>query len=221
MKCKDAKPLLSLFLDGMLSGSEMRELRGHFDACADCKSESLLLSQMQRLIAGVGRKQPPAELALKLRVLASREVAHSRRKPWEGISVRLENAFNAFMVPATAGMVSAIIIFGLLIGVLMPSRLSAANDVPTNLYTPPQLAFSPFGIEAGWVNTDSLVVEAYVDSNGRVQDYRVLSAPENAKEIMPELNNMMIFTVFRPATSFGQPTSGRTILSFSKINVKG
>lgn len=221
MKCKDAKPLLSMFLDGMLSGSEMRELSRHLEACADCKSESLLLSQTQRLVAGVGRKQPPAELALKLRVIASREVARSQRRVWEGLAVRVENVFNAFMVPATAGMVSAIIIFGLLIGVLMPGRLSAANDVPTNLYTPPQLAFSPFGIEAGWVNADSLIVEAYVDSNGRVQDYRVLSAPENAKEIMPELNNMMIFTVFRPATSFGQPTSGRTILSFSKINVKG
>ena len=32
MKCKDAKPLLSLFLDGMLSGSEMRELSGHFES---------------------------------------------------------------------------------------------------------------------------------------------------------------------------------------------
>jgi Putative zinc-finger len=221
MKCKDAKPLMSMFLDGMVTGSEMRELSGHLEACADCKSESLLLSQTQRLVAGVGRKQPPAELALKLRVLASREVARSQRKIWEGLAVRIENAFNAFMVPATAGMVSAIITFGLLIGVLMPGRLSAANDVPTNLYTPPQLAFSPFGIEAGWVNAESIVVEAYVDSNGRVQDYRVLSAPENAKEIMPELNNMMIFTVFRPATTFGQPTSGRTILSFSKINVKG
>jgi hypothetical protein len=221
MKCKDAKPLLSMSLDGMLSGNEMRELSRHLEACADCKSESLLLSQTQRLLAGVGRKQPPVELALKLRVMASREVARSQRKIWEGLAVRFDNVFNAFMVPATAGMVSAIIIFGLLIGVLTPGRLSAANDVPTNLYTPPQLAFSPFGIEAGWVNADSLIVEAYVDSNGRVQDYRVLSAPENAKDIMPELNNMMIFTVFRPATSFGQPTSGRTILSFSKINVKG
>jgi hypothetical protein len=38
---------------------------------------------------------------------------------------------------------------------------------------------------------------------------------------MPQLNNMLIFTVFRPATSFGQPVSGRAVLSFSKINVKG
>jgi hypothetical protein len=31
----------------------------------------------------------------------------------------------------------------------------------------------------------------------------------------------MIFTTFRPATSFGVPTSGRVVLSFSNINVKG
>src|SRR4051794_8476278 len=105
MKCKDAKPLLSLFLDGMLSGSEMRELSGHLQTCADCKSESRLMSQTQRLVAGVGRKQPPVELALQLRVMASREVARSQRKVWEGLAVRFENAFNAFMVPATAGMV--------------------------------------------------------------------------------------------------------------------
>jgi len=73
----------------------------------------------------------------------------------------------------------------------------------------------------GSLNADTLVVEAYIDQNGRVQDYRILSAPENTKEIVPELNKMLIFTTFRPATAFGQPTSGRAILSFAKVNVKG
>jgi HAE1 family hydrophobic/amphiphilic exporter-1 len=40
-------------------------------------------------------------------------------------------------------------------------------------------------------------------------------------QIKPQLENMLIFTTFRPATAFGQPTSGRAVLSFSKINVKG
>ena len=35
------------------------------------------------------------------------------------------------------------------------------------------------------------------------------------------LKNMLIFATFRPATSFGRPTAGRTILAFSKIQVKG
>jgi hypothetical protein len=153
--------------------------------------------------------------------MISQEIAQSRRRPFEGLLVRFENAFNAFMVPATAGMISAIIIFGLLIGVLHPGQLNGNNDVPTTLYTPPELASSPFGMEMGTINADSLVVEAYVGPNGRVQDYRILSAPENAQNIIPELNKMMIFTQFHPATSFGQPTAGRAILSFSRINVRG
>jgi hypothetical protein len=73
----------------------------------------------------------------------------------------------------------------------------------------------------GAINDDSLVVEADIDANGRVQDYRILSAPADTQALLPQLKNMLIFTVFRPATAFGRPTSGRAVLSFSKINVKG
>ncbi len=221
MKCSDAGSLFSAYMDHAMNGKQMREVSLHLEACDRCRSEFALLSNTQRMVAGLGRKQPPADLALKLRVRISQELARSRRSPFEGIAVRLQNAFNAFMVPATAGVVTAIIVFGLLMGVLWPVPMASANDVPTTLYTAPELAFSPFGMEMGSINTDSLVVEAVVDQNGRVQDYRILSAPENMKEIVPELNKMLIFTQFRPATAFGRPTTGRAVLSFAKVNVKG
>jgi len=204
-----------------MSGKQMRNITEHLDSCRACRSEFTLLCNTQKLVSGLGRRQPPSDLALKLRVMISQELAQSRRKPFEGLLVRLENAFNAFMVPATAGIVSAIIIFGLLIGVLYPTQISQSNDVPTLLYTPPELSLSPFGLEMSGINADSLVVEAYVDANGRVQDYRILSAPEDQKDIVPELNKMLIFTTFRPATAFGKPTSGRAVLSFAKVNVRG
>ncbi len=204
-----------------MSGRQMQEISEHLDSCRACSSEFTLLRNTQKLVSGLGRKQPPRDLALKLRVMISQELAQSRRKPFEGLVLRFENTFNAFMVPATAGMISAIIIFGLLIGVLYPAQISRSNDVPTLLYTPPELTFAPFGLEMSGINTDSLVVEAYVDTNGRVQDYRILSAPEDAKDIVPELNKMMIFTTFRPATAFGKPTNGRAVLSFAKVNVRG
>ena len=55
--------------------------------------------------------------------------------------MRLENAFHAFMVPATAGMVSAVLFFGLLLGFFaLPAELQASSgDVPLMLYTGPQL----------------------------------------------------------------------------------
>jgi hypothetical protein len=32
---------------------------------------------------------------------------------------------------------------------------------------------------------------------------------------------MLLFTTFNPATTFGQPTASRVILTFSKVQVRG
>jgi len=132
-----------------------------------------------------------------------------------------ENVFNAVMVPATGGLVTTIIMFGLLISFLMPGQFVYPNDVPTTLFTPPQLQSSPFQLAMDPGHSEPLIVEAYVGADGRVQDYRVLSGGENGGEVLSELKNMLIFATFRPATSFGRPTSGHAILAFSKIQVKG
>jgi hypothetical protein len=39
--------------------------------------------------------------------------------------------------------------------------------------------------------------------------------------VLPQLKNMLIFTTFRPALSMGRPTTGKAVLSFSKISVRG
>ena len=221
MKCSDTRPLLSLYLDGAASRDERMVVELHLRNCVDCDEELSQLRRTHDLIRSAGRKPAPPDLALRLRVALSQEMAASRRSPWTGILVRWENLFNAFMVPAAAGVVTAVIVFGLLIGLLVPNAMRQSNDVPTMLYTPPEISFSPFGLSMGSVNADSVVVEAYVDANGRVQDYRVLSAPNEQKDLTPELKNMLIFTTFKPATAFGQPTAGRAILSFSNVQVKG
>jgi hypothetical protein len=223
MTCKEAKSLISPYLDGVVTGQQMRALSDHMGDCSACGREYVLLKHTQDMVASLGRRQPPAELTLKLRVMVSQQAAIQRR-PWlDSLQVRLSHAVRAFMVPATAGALTAIVIFGLLIGFFaLPAPLSASSDdVPTMLYTPPQLVMSPFAGGVNAVNGDSLIVEALVDASGRVQDYRILSAPENYREIMPQVQNVLIFTVFQPARSFGRPTAGKTVLSFSKINVQG
>ena len=61
--------------------------------------------------------------------------------------VRLENALQAFMVPATAGFLSALIIFGIaMVYFVTPASLQANNDVPLVMVnTAPQLQPSAFG----------------------------------------------------------------------------
>jgi len=221
MTCAVAKRLMSSYLDGAVTRSQMAQMDEHLRACVECAARFVSVQRTQSLVGSLGRKSAPPDLALKLRVALSQELANSRRSRWDSLRVRWENAFNATMVPATAGLVTTLIIFGLLISFLYPAQVRAANDVPTMLYTPAELKSTPFELSMGVANTDSLVVEAYVGPDGRVLDYRVLSAPEDAEAILPQLKNMLIFTTFNPATAFGQPTSSRVILTFSKVQVRG
>lgn len=223
MNCAEIKKMFSPYLDGQVSGAEMRVLTRHMEECAGCSREFAALQRTQLLLASLGRKKAPADLALKLRVAISREAAQARRPRYEGVLVRLENTLNAFMVPATAGLVSAVLFFGLLLGFFaLPAELRASSgDVPLMLYTGPQLERSAFGTSLGSTGDEALVIEAYVDANGRVEDYRILSQPDEAQAVLPQLKNLLIFTTFHPALSMGRPTTGTAVLSFSKISVKG
>ena len=221
MNCDQIKSLLSCYFDGDVTGKQMREVSLHLQGCAACNSEYVALHQMQKLLRMAGRRKAPADLNLKLRVAISGEAARARRPFMEGVGIRLQNAIDAFMVPATAGLATAVLIFGLIMGLLAPPLQADNPDVPLMLYTAPQLQQSGFGATMDSIHEGSLVIEAYVDSNGRVEDYRILSDANDSRHLLPEVKNMLIFTTFRPATSMGRPTQGRAVLSFSKISVKG
>jgi hypothetical protein len=220
-QCEHVRAMLSSYLDSALTGAEMQTVSRHTESCPSCAAESSALARTQFMIASLGRKPAPADLALRLKVALSQE---SKRVPWyESLALQWQIAMHNFMIPATAGLVSAILFFGIVVGyVTLPVSASAGTtDVPTMLFTPAELRIAPSEMELGIPNDEALVVETVVDANGRVESYRVISAPANAQKLLPKLDNMMIFTVFRPATAFGKPTPSRVVLSFSSVNVRG
>jgi len=223
MICTRAKSLLSRYLDGAVTGAEMQAIAAHVGECVPCKHRFEMLKLTQSAVAGLGSKKAPPELALKIKLALSREATRTPSRLWQSWVVRIEHAFNAFMVPATAGVLSAGILFGLLLGLFaVPSQLQAASDVdlPLGFYSPPALDSSLFGMTLNDTKPGSITVEATVDPNGRLQDYSVVSA-DGDQQISPEIKNMLIFSTFRPAMSFGRPTTGKIMLVFSKIPVKG
>jgi Putative zinc-finger len=221
MTCGQAKSLFSPYLDGAVTGTQMQTLGRHLEGCASCNQQFASLRQTQQLLSQMGRRKAPADLDLKLRVALSQEIARSRRPVLDSLFVRLRNTVNAAMVPATAGLASAVIIFGLLMGFMTPPLQAGNTDVPLMLHTSPQLERTTLGSTLNSVRDGSLVIEAIVDSNGRVQDYHVRYDSDGADDVPPEVKNGLIFTTFRPATFMGRPTPGRAVLSFSKISVKG
>jgi hypothetical protein len=219
MTCAYAKSLLSAYLDGAITGTQMYALDLHIQDCETCSQEYQSLRQTQSLMNRIGRAKAPDDMSLKIRLAISHEAARVRQPIWGSFVLRLENSVRAFMVPATAGIFATIIVFGLLMGFITPVK--ATNDIPLLISTDPELQSTGFGVSMGEINEESLVIEAYVDANGRVQDYRILSDPDKLKDLPHPVKNMLIFTTFRPATWMGSPRPGTAILSFSKISVKG
>jgi hypothetical protein len=223
LQCHQARRLFSRYLDGAVRGTQMLALQAHMAKCEPCDGEFQTLRRTQQLVSSLKRPRVPADLGLKLRLAISREVAAAKRPAFEGLRIRLENAVRTFMVPATAGFLSALLIFGVAMAYFVePAVVHAGNDVPLVMVnTGPELQPSAFGLSMDSIDADSLVIEAYVDANGRVQDYRILSDPAASQEVLPQVKRMLIFTTFRPALSMGRPTPSRAVLAFSRVSVKG
>ena len=218
MNCTEARTLFSSHLDSVLEGSQNQLVTEHLRTCPPCAQHHAALVQTQSLVMALGRRPAPPDLALKIRVALSQERSVSFRRRWQGFVVRAENAFNAFMLPATAGLVTAIVMFGVFVGFFVQAPVvSAANDIPTSLYMPPRLASAPF---ADNITGGPVVIEALVDANGRLESYRII-AGEDSDEIRRQLDRSLLFTQFQPAMAFGSPTSGRVVISFSNVSVRG
>lgn len=219
MRCTEAQPLFSSYLDRAVSGTEMHEIFAHLEQCADCQKEYSLLENTRSLVSSLGRRQPPSDLALKIRVTISSTRARNSLSFFQRCVLRLENTFQGFMVPATAGVLSAVIFFGALIVLLVPAQVSANDDVPSTFYTPPRLQVSEY--PENQLSLDSpVVIETYVDARGFVENYRIISGRDD-EEVRAKLSRVLLFTQFVPAQSFGHPIPGKAIMSFSHINVKG
>ena len=220
MTCVQVKSMLSAYIDGVTTGKQMFSLGQHLQNCNACGEHYESLRRTQALLSRVGRAKAPQDLSLKVRLALSHEAARRREPAWGNVRLRFDNVLRAFMVPATAGVVATVVIFGVLMGFISPVQANT-NDVPLMISTNPELQQTGFGINLGAIGDDSLVIEAYVDANGRVQDYRILSDPDKLQDLPHQIKNMLIFTTFRPATWMGSPRPGTAVLSFSKISVKG
>ena len=215
MDCKQAKSKFSSYLDGAVSGHEMLDISAHLDGCGTCQSSYRSLQRTQAMLASLGTRKAPQDLELRLRLAIQQERSRSAARMLENLGLRIEHAINSFMLPATAGLVTAVIMFGVLIGCF--ARPVVGNDIPTSLYTPPRLAAGPYAIQG----LDSpVLIEASVDSSGRVLAYRILSG-HDSDSLRMKIDNALIFTTFEPARAFGEPASGHVVLAFATVDVKG
>jgi hypothetical protein len=96
-----------------------------------------------------------------------------------------------------------------------------ANDEPLGAMTVPHYLYSATSPNAIVTDHDTaIIVEAYVNDQGRVYDYNIVSGPED-KAVQNQIVDQLLLSVFEPARVFGLPVRGRVVLTFSGISVQG
>jgi hypothetical protein len=212
--CVEIRGNFSPYVDGECDRDVRRSVQFHLNYCLSCREELGRWRELQAALRGLPRRQVPAQLALKVRVLLSQEL---HRNLLGRLAVRFENALQPLLLPASAGILTAVICFGIIMGSATPA-VSNTPDVPMQFVTPPRIAtLWPLDFNTG---DQPLVLVTQIDASGRVTDYQVLSG-QRSPELTYRLNRMMCYSLFRPATMFGKPTHGRMVLSLRRITVRG
>jgi predicted anti-sigma-YlaC factor YlaD len=222
--CGHIQHQFSRYLDGDVPGTRMLEITKHLEACADCTGEFAAWKKSHAMVATLGPTRVPPDLALRLRVAISQESRNSTRERLRRFHVRWENTFQPFLLRAAAGFASAIFLVGtaaMLVGTFTSPEPVEARDVPLEISSAPRLLYSSFQPAEDIGGLDNpVMLQVFVDSHGRVYDYKVLSGAVDA-QTRDAINNLLLFSVFSPARSFDQPVRGTALMSFSGVSVKG
>jgi hypothetical protein len=241
MKCKIVQAKLTSYLDDAVSGAacieERIQMRGHLEGCLACRTELERFRKLAVLLSRVPRNVPPADLAVRIKVAAAQmEPAQTwlgrLRQMLAHAEVLLDNVARPLTLPATGGFFSAIVVFAVVIQMIAPGLTVRAVETDTttiNLMRPAELltladypeTWAPESSDGDTSMPHGLLVDVSINARGQFDGYEILSGP-TTRQTRHQLDQILMFSSFRPMLSFGRPTNGgHVILSFSAVRVRG
>ncbi len=224
--CDAVQASFTEYLDGRLNGHEMQDIAAHLKDCHTCAYEWESLRRAQSSLSELGSVPEPEDLLLRIRVAVSQERARMHHSRGEAIALAWKNTVGPFLLQASAGFASAVLLLGTVIVLVsvftQPETAQAVKDEPLAMATAPHVLYLSSGADSEDIGTTSapVVVEAYINGEGEVYDYRIVSGPMDAAT-RSQVENLLLFSKFEPARFFGQPVRGLAVLSFSGVSVRG
>jgi hypothetical protein len=223
LNCNSVRPVLWDFVAGSLNQKESQNIEAHLNDCRECYLHRLEVRSVRTGIKSLPPVAVPSLLTTRLRVTASRE--RSRFLLRRNLATRLQdigstlklmfdNLLRPLAVPAAGGILASFCCFGMIVDTLHV-RVDWRNDIPVGLFTEVTMDdISPFGC----VGKD-IIVQLTIDSSGKVTDFSPVGV--TSPEQMQEIGNLVLYSTFTPATSFGQKVSGKILVDIHHIDVRG
>jgi putative zinc finger protein len=226
LSCKSVRSVLWDFAAGTLDESDRLMVAAHLAACRECDLHRAEVRSVRAGLKSLPEKTVSPLLRTRLRVIASRERA--RQVLRRNLAARIadlrsraklvfDNLLRPVAVPAVGGMMASFLCFGAIVETLHV-RPVWDNDIPFGVYTQVMIDdVSPFPLDG-----HDVMVQLTVDKDGKVSDFEVpqgAASPEQLRDI----GNLVLFGSFVPATAFGQPVTGKILVTIShvSINIRG
>lgn len=222
ISCEAALELMSPFVDSMVTVEESENLRAHVSDCAPCRRQLQSYVSVRNLIGSLEPIPVPEDLQLETRVRLSHERQHNNLERWQS---RFDNMLRPFAVPAFMGVVLTLLGFGILLGSLASPRSLLSEDFQSasadSVYELPRTTDPTLKRLRAITSPELdqvLTMQTEVGPSGRIDDFSII-AGTRTPGIDQWLQELVLFSQFRPATYWGLPVRSRVILSF--VTVRG
>jgi hypothetical protein len=229
MSCENVQERVSSVLDRDLPVAERENVLAHIGSCRDCSAYMESQQAVRTALRSIPRRPVPGDLTARLRVVASHERQRrlarlslaSRWRAFEGrVQLFFDNLMRPLAFPFASGLVSSILMFGLLVPSLTFRHAFAdqafftypdgevVTVAPNGTYTSgpsPESEYAPKILRADIAPPDGAnVVDLMVDASGRVVDWQVVCG-----ELTQDMANIIMFGQFNPATQMGVPVASK------------
>jgi len=224
MRCQNAQELISLLLDRNLPEGQRDNVLAHARWCRRCGAHLESAQELRGALRNMAQPAVPPVLSAKLRVLASHDRARrvARRNfstrlqhGYDNLRLAFDNLMRPFAVPFTGGILSAVVVFSLLVPNLSfphnygdePGMIDIDFTFPdgkvvgaTDDTLGPETRLEPVSAS---ILPGERAIDLVIDEQGQVRDYSVIHG-----DLTPDMINVILLSRFTPATYSGQPTWG-------------
>ena len=225
MSCENVQELISSLIDGKMPAIEREKVLAHTGACRQCGTRLSALQAQRAIMRKMAQPPIPADLTARLKVLASHErqrqlarvsISERLRRIASSIDLAFDNMMRPVALPFTGGLLSTLLLFALIMPSLSFSHTNGGYDFSTvpqgSLVANPwnegakddnsvdfPIFASPDQPKSDYIN----IVNLSIDQSGRVADWSIVRG-----QLTDEMKDIIMFSRFEPATTFGVPTSG-------------
>lgn len=219
MTCWSVRRRSGDYVDGRLRDGERSRVKAHLSECASCSREYDQSRSVRLALQSLSEPVAPASLGTALRVQASLErqlvvQTHGSRwvRIWNQWKFRFDEMMRPITIPATGGILSSLVLFGVLAFTIGTTTRVVSYEVPVLYADHADANLVPVQLRSSVLLTLSL------DGNGRIVDYAVRDGSDSFIGDPARLQTTNIsIPEFPSVLALAQPVSSDISISFIPI----